>query len=199
MDEVRRIRLPLTRKLAETLRSGEQVLLTGTVYTSRDAGHKRMCEALAAGEPLPFDPQDATIYYVGPSPAKPGQVIGSAGPTTSGRMDAYAPTLMKAGVRGMIGKGARLPEVIDTMKACGGVYFGAIGGAGALLAKCIKRAELIAYEDLGAEALRRLYVEDMPVVVVIDSKGNNLYETGREEYRKACCLRPTEGTAGERT
>ena len=122
--------------------------------------------------------------YVGPTPAKPGQVIGSAGPTTSGRMDAYAPTMMSVGARGMIGKGARLPEVVDAMKKYSGVYFGAIGGAGALLAKCIKSAELIAYEDLGAEALRKLYVEDMPLVVIIDSEGNNLYEIGRKEYLK---------------
>ena len=134
-----------------------------------------MCEALARGEELPFDPTDATIYYVGPTPAKPGQVIGSAGPTTSGRMDAYAPTMMSVGARGMIGKGARLPEVVDAMKKYSGVYFGAIGGAGALLAKCIKEAELVAFEDLGAEALRRLYVEDMPLVVIIDSEGKNLY------------------------
>ena len=178
----KRITLPLTPELARTLHAGDTVLLTGTIYTSRDAGHKRMCESLAKGEPLPFDPTDATIYYVGPTPAKPGQVIGSAGPTTSGRMDAYAPTLMRAGARGMIGKGARLPEVVDAMKECSGVYFGAIGGAGALLAKCIKSAELIAYEDLGAEALRKLWVEDMPLVVIIDSEGNNLYESGRAEY-----------------
>ena len=178
----KKITLPLTRELARTLKAGDSVLLTGTIYTSRDAGHKRMCEALARGEKLPFDPTDATIYYVGPTPAKSGQVIGSAGPTTSGRMDAYAPTLMRAGARGMIGKGARLPEVVKAMKECGGVYFGAIGGAGALLAKCIKRAELIAYEDLGAEALRKLYVEDMPLVVIIDCEGNNLYESGRAAY-----------------
>ena len=157
----KKITLPLTEELAKTLHAGDQVLLTGTIYTSRDAGHKRMCEALAKGEKIPFDPTDATIYYVGPTPAKPGQVIGSAGPTTSGRMDAYAPTMMSVGV-----------------------YFGAIGGAGALLAKCIKKAELIAYEDLGAEALRKLYVEDMPLVVIIDSEGNNLYEEGRAEYLK---------------
>ena len=178
----KKITLPLTRELARTLKAGDSVLLTGTIYTSRDAGHKRMCEALARGEKLPFDPTDATIYYVGPTPAKPGQVIGSAGPTTSGRMDAYAPTLMRAGARGMIGKGARLPEVVKAMKECDGVNFGAIGGAGALLARCIKRAELIAYEDLGAEALRKLYVEDMPLVVIIDCEGNNLYESGRAAY-----------------
>ena len=133
--ERRHITLPLTKELARSLHAGDQVYLTGTIYTSRDAGHKRMCEALARGEQLPFDPTDATIYYVGPTPAKPGAVIGSAGPTTSGRMDAYAPTMMSVGARGMIGKGARLPEVVEAMKKYDGVYFGAIGGAGALLAK----------------------------------------------------------------
>lgn len=185
MSEVKKITLPLTKELAKTLKAGDRVLLSGTIYTSRDAGHKRMCEALARGEELPFDPMDATIYYVGPTPAKPGQVIGSAGPTTSGRMDAYAPTLMKVGIRGMIGKGARLDEVIEAMKENFGVYFGAIGGAGALLAKCIKSSELIAYEDLQSEALRKLYVEDMPLVVIIDSYGNNLYETGPKEYLRS--------------
>ena len=178
----RKITLPLTVELAKTLHAGDEVLVSGVIYTSRDAGHKRMCEALARGEELPFDPTDATIYYVGPTPAKPGQVIGSAGPTTSGRMDAYAPTMMSVGARGMIGKGARLPEVVAAMKKYSGIYFGAIGGAGALRAKCIKSAELIAYEDLGAEALRRLYVEDMPLVVIIDSEGRNLYEEGRRAY-----------------
>ncbi len=178
----KRIQLPLTEELAKTLKAGDTVLLTGYIYTSRDAGHKRMCETLAKGEPLPFDPTDATIYYVGPTPAKPGQVIGSAGPTTSGRMDAYAPTMMSVGARGMIGKGARLPEVIDAMKKYSGVYFGAIGGAGALLAKQIKSSELVAYEDLGAEALRKLYVEDMPLVVIIDCEGNNLYDFGPANY-----------------
>ena len=178
----RHITLPLTEALARSLHAGDTVYLTGTIYTSRDAGHKRMCEALARGEQLPFDPMDATIYYVGPTPAKPGQVIGSAGPTTSGRMDAYAPTMLSVGARGMIGKGARLPEVVEAMKRYGGVYFGAIGGAGALLSRCIKSAELIAYEDLGAEALRKLYVEEMPLVVVIDSEGKNLYEIGRAAY-----------------
>lgn len=177
-----RITLPLTAELAQTLHAGDTVYLTGTVYTARDAGHKRMCEALGRGEKLPFDPKDATIYYVGPTPAKPGQTIGSAGPTTAGRMDAYAPTMMSIGARGMIGKGARLPEVVEAMKQYRGVYFGAIGGAGALLAKCIKKCELIAYEDLGAEALRRLYVEDMPLVVIIDCEGNDLYQLGRAAY-----------------
>lgn len=178
------IRLPLTRELARTLEAGDTVYVTGTIYTSRDAGHKRMCETLERGEKLPFDPQDATIYYVGPTPAKPGQIIGSAGPTTSGRMDAYAPRMMEAGARGMIGKGARLPEVAEAMKKYDGVYFGAIGGAGALLAKCVKACELIAYEDLGAEALRKLYVEEMPLVVIMDSRGGNLYEEGRAAYLK---------------
>ena len=176
------IKLPLTKEVSRTLKAGDTVYLTGEIYTSRDAGHKRMCETLARGEALPFDPMDATIYYVGPTPAKPGAVIGSAGPTTSGRMDAYAPMLMDVGARGMIGKGARLPEVVESIKKNEGTYFGAIGGAGALLAKSVKKSELIAYEDLGTEALRKLYVEDMPLVVIIDSEGRNLYEEGRKEY-----------------
>ena len=176
------ITLPLTEELAKTLKAGDSVYVTGTIYTSRDAGHKRMCEALARGEELPFDPTDATIYYVGPTPAKPGQVIGSAGPTTSGRMDAYAPTMMSVGARGMIGKGKRTKEVVDAMKQYKAVYFGAIGGAGALLAQCIKSAEMIAYEDLGAEALRKLYVENFPTVVIIDAEGNDIYEQGRAAY-----------------
>lgn len=180
----RHITLPLTEETARSLHAGDTVYLTGEIYTSRDAGHKRMCEALARGEELPFDPMNATIYYVGPTPAKPGQVIGSAGPTTSGRMDAYAPVMMSVGARGMIGKGARLPEVVDAMKKYGGVYFGAIGGAGALIAKSIKKCELIAYEDLQSEALRRLWVEDMPLTVIIDSEGRNLYEEGRAAYLK---------------
>ncbi len=192
--ERRKVRLPLTAELARTLHAGDSILLTGTVYTARDAGHKRMCEALSRGESLPFDPENATIYYVGPTPAKPGAVIGSAGPTTSGRMDAYAPTLLSVGVRGMIGKGARLPEVVEAMKKYDGVYFGAIGGAGALLAKCIKSCELIAYEDLGTEALRRLYVEDMPLVVVIDCEGRNLYEEGRRAYLEQRKNRRDPGT-----
>lgn len=178
----KRISLPLTEDVAMSLKAGDEVLLSGVVYTSRDAGHKRMCEALERGEALPFDPQDATIYYVGPAPARPGQIIGSAGPTTSGRMDAYAPRMMEAGVRGMIGKGARLPGVVEAMKRHHAVYFGAVGGAGALLAGCVKEAELIAYEDLGAEALRRLTVEDMPLTVVIDCQGTNLYEEGPKRY-----------------
>ena len=176
------VNLPLTEETAKQLRAGDTVYLTGEVFTARDAGHKRMVELLGRGEPLPFDPLNATIYYVGPSPAKPGQVIGSAGPTTSGRMDAYAPRLLAVGARGMIGKGARSGEVIEAMRKYHGVYFGAIGGAGALLAKCIKKSELIAWEDLQSEALRRLWVEKMPLVVVIDCEGNDLYEQGREAY-----------------
>ena len=177
-----RIIAPCTSADLACLRAGDTVLLSGTVYTARDQAHKRMTQALDAGEKLPFDLTGSAIYYVGPTPERPGQVIGSAGPTTSGRMDAYAPTMMSVGARGMIGKGARLSEVVEAMKKYDGVYFGAIGGAGALLAKCIKKAELIAYEDLGAEALRKLYVEDMPLVVIIDREGNNLYEEGRKEY-----------------
>ena len=176
---------PVTREDLVPLRAGDTVLLSGTVYTARGAAHQRMMELLDRGESLPFPVEGSAIYYVGPTPERPGQVIGSAGPTTSGRMDAYAPTLMSVGARGMIGKGARLPEVVEAMKKYHGVYFGAIGGAGALLAKCIKKCELIAYEDLGAEALRKLYVEEMPLVVIIDSEGRNLYEEGKAAYLAA--------------
>ncbi len=176
------IHTPLTPEMARTLKAGESCLITGTIYTARDAAHKRLCELVAKGEKLPLDIENAIIYFVGPTPAKPGQAIGSAGPTTSYRMDAYSPTLISIGQTGMIGKGKRSQEVIDAMKEHGAVYFGAIGGCGALLSKCIKKAEVIAYEDLGAEAIRRLEVEDFPVVVIIDSEGNNLYQTGREGY-----------------
>lgn len=178
----KKIRLPLTHEKARELRAGESCLLTGVIYTARDAAHKRLCELVEKGEKLPLDVKDAVIYFVGPTPAKPGQAIGSAGPTTAYRMDAYSPTLIALGQTGMIGKGKRSPEVIDAMKTHGAVYFGAIGGCGALLSKCIKKAEVIAYEDLGAEAIRRLEVEDFPVVVVIDSQGSSLYETGRKAY-----------------
>ena len=175
----------MTQEKLKDLRSGDEVLLSGVIYTSRDAGHKRLVEAHQRGEQLPVDLKDATIYFVGPTPAKPGQALGSCGPTTSYRMDAYSPYLIKeCGLTGMIGKGKRNDNVINAMKEYGAVYFGAIGGAGALLAKCIKKCELIAYEDLGAEALRKLYVEDMPLVVIIDSEGNNLYEIGRADYLK---------------
>ena len=152
------------------------------IYTARDAAHKRLCELVAAGKELPMDIRDSIIYFVGPTPAKPGQAIGSAGPTTSYRMDAYSPILIREGQTGMIGKGKRGPEVVNAMKEHGAVYFGAIGGCGALLSKCIQKAEIVAYEDLGAEAIRRLEVVDFPAVVVIDSLGNNLYESGRRDY-----------------
>lgn len=173
---------PLSREDARALRCGESCLITGTIYTARDAAHKRLCELAAKGEPLPFDIEGTIIYFVGPTPAKPGQVIGSAGPTTSYRMDAYSPALIALGQTGMIGKGKRGEAVVDAMRQYGAVYLGAIGGLGALLGKCVKKAEVIAYPDLGAEAVRRLEVENFPVVVVIDSEGNNLYETGRRAY-----------------
>lgn len=176
------ITTPLTREKVRELKSGESVYITGTIYTARDAAHKRLCELVAQGKELPMEIKDAIIYFVGPTPAKPGQAIGSAGPTTSYRMDAYSPTLISIGQTGMIGKGKRSPEVIAAMKEHGAVYFGAIGGCGALLSKCIKKAEIVAYEDLGAEAIRKLEVEEFPVVVIIDSEGNNLYETGRKAY-----------------
>ena len=177
-----KVTAPMTREQARQLKSGDSVLLSGVIYTARDAAHKRLCELVAAGKELPLDMQGATIYYVGPTPAKEGQPIGSAGPTTSYRMDAYSPTLIAQGETGMIGKGKRGPEVVAAMKEHGAVYFGAIGGCGALLSKCVKKAEVIAYEDLGAEAIRRLEVEDLPVTVIIDSQGNNLYEAGRKAY-----------------
>lgn len=176
------IKTPLTREDAKKLRAGDSCLISGVIYTARDAAHKRLCELIDKGEELPLDVKDSIIYFVGPTPAKPGQAIGSAGPTTSYRMDAYSPSLIAIGQTGMIGKGKRGPEVIAAMKEHGAVYFGAIGGCGALLSKCVKKAEVIAYDDLGAEAIRRLEVEDFPVVVVIDSLGNNLYETGRANY-----------------
>lgn len=181
----RRIELPITRESVRNIKSGESLLLSGVIYTARDAAHKRLVELVEKGEELPFDIKNSTIYYVGPTPAKPGQAIGSAGPTTSYRMDAYSPTLIREGETGMIGKGKRSPEVIAAMKEYGAVYFAAIGGAGALLSNCIKSAEIVAYEDLGTEAVRRLVVEDLPVVCVIDCEGNNLYENGRKAYLDA--------------
>ncbi|MBO4383897.1 MAG: Fe-S-containing hydro-lyase [Clostridia bacterium] len=178
----KRIKLPITRENVRDIKSGDACLLSGVIYTARDAAHKRLVELVEKGEKLPFDLKNATIYYVGPTPAKPGSVIGSAGPTTSYRMDAYSPTLIREGETGMIGKGKRSPEVVEAMKKYGAVYFAAIGGAGALLSSCIKSAEIVCYEDLGAEAVRRLVVEDLPVVAVIDAEGNNLYEKGRREY-----------------
>ena len=177
-----RIKAPLTKEAARELRAGDSCLISGKIYTARDAAHKRLCELVEAGKPLPIDIEDGVIYFVGPTPAKPGQAIGSAGPTTSYRMDAYSPTLIALGQTGMIGKGKRGPEVVAAMKEHGAVYFGAIGGCGALLSRCIKSATVVAYEDLGAEAIRVLEVEDFPVVVIIDSEGNNLYESGRCDY-----------------
>lgn len=176
------VQLPLTKEKAATLACGDTVYLSGVLYTGRDAAHKRMAELLAAGKPLPFAVQDAVIYYVGPTPAAPGQVIGSAGPTTSYRMDAYAPALLALGLRGMVGKGRRSPQVIEAMQKAGAVYLGAIGGAGALISRSIQAAEVIAFEDLGPEAIHRLVVKDFPVVVVIDAQGANLYETGPRAY-----------------
>ena len=176
------ITLPLTREKARQLKAGDSCLLSGVIYTARDAAHKRLCALADEGKELPFPVKDATIYYVGPTPAKPGQAIGSAGPTTSYRMDAYSPTLIALGETGMIGKGKRGPEVIAAMREHGAVYFGAIGGCGALLSRCIKSAKVVAYEDLGAEAIRELVVENFPAVVIIDSLGNNLYETGKADY-----------------
>ena len=177
-----KITAPLTREAARNLKAGDSCLISGVIYTARDAAHKRLCELVAEGKELPLDVKDAIIYFVGPTPAKEGQAIGSAGPTTSYRMDAYSPTLIEQGLTGMIGKGKRGPEVVAAMREHGAVYFGAIGGCGALLSKCIKKAEIVAYEDLGAEAIRRLEVEDFPAIVIIDSEGNNLYETGRAAY-----------------
>lgn len=179
---VKRITAPLTAEVARSLQAGDQVLLSGTVYTARDAAHKRLCLLVQDGLPLPFPVEGSVIYYVGPTPARPGEVIGSAGPTTSYRMDAYAPTLIRLGQLGMIGKGKRDAQVVDAMKKAGSVYFGAIGGAGALLARCVRSAEPVCYEDLGAEAIRKLKVEDLPLTVIIDSHGRDLYQTGRAEY-----------------
>lgn len=176
------IKTPLSREQARQLKAGDSCLISGVIYTARDAAHKRLCELAEQGKPLPVDMKDAVIYYVGPTPARPGEAIGSAGPTTSYRMDAYSPLLISLGETGMIGKGKRGPEVIAAMKEHGAVYFGAIGGCGALLGQCVRKAEIVAYEDLGAEAIRRLEVENFPVIVVIDSQGNNLYETGRKAY-----------------
>lgn len=177
-----KITAPMSKEVARSLKAGDSCLISGVIYTARDAAHKRLCELVAEGKELPFPVKDSIIYFVGPTPAKPGQAIGSAGPTTSYRMDAYSPTMIACGQTGMIGKGKRGPEVVAAMKEHGAVYFGAIGGCGALLSKCIKKAEVVAYEDLGAEAIRRLEVEDFPAIVIIDSQGNNLYETGRANY-----------------
>lgn len=177
-----KLETPLTKEKLKRLKAGDEVLLSGTIYTGRDAGHKRLCNLLDEGKELPFDLQDATIFYVGPTPSKPGQVFGSGGPTTSGRMDKFAPRLIKLGMRSMIGKGYRSDEVKQAIIDNTGVYFGAIGGAGAMMSSCIKECKVIAFEDLGPEAIRCLKVKDMPLVVVIDSEGNDQYQIGRNDY-----------------
>ena len=178
------IQAPLLEAEIRDLKAGDYVYITGTLYTARDAAHKRMQEALDRGEGLPFDIKDQVIYYMGPSPAREGRPIGSAGPTTASRMDKYAPRLLDLGLKGMVGKGKRTKEVLDAVIRNGGIYFAAVGGAGALLSKRIRKAEVIAYEDLGTEAVRKLEVENFPVIVVADRFGNNLYETAIQEYQK---------------
>lgn len=176
------ITTPITEEVTKDLHSGDYVYINGTIYVARDAAHKRLMEVLDKGEELPFPIKDATIYYMGPSPAREGRPIGSAGPTTASRMDKYAPRLLDLGQKAMIGKGKRTQEVIDAVVRNKAVYFAAVGGAGALLSKCIKKSELVCYGDLGAEAILKLEVEDFPVIVVVDSEGNNLYETAIKEY-----------------
>lgn len=176
------ITTPITEEISKNLHAGDYVYISGTIYVARDAAHKRMMDVLDRGEELPIDIVDSTIYYMGPSPARERQVIGSAGPTTASRMDKYAPRLLDLGNKAMIGKGKRSPQVIDAIIHNKAVYFAAIGGAGALISKCIKKSEIVCYEDLGAESIRKLEVENFPVIVVIDSEGNNLYETAVKEY-----------------
>lgn len=175
---------PIDEQALISLKAGDRVLISGTIFTARDAAHKRMSEALQKGEDLPFNIKGQTIYYVGPTPAKPGQIIGSAGPTTSGRMDKYTPSLLDRGLKGMIGKGYRSQEVIDSMKKNKAVYFAAIGGSGALIARSIKSMEVIAYEDLGPEAIYKLTVENFPAVVIIDSEGTDWYQVGKEQFKQ---------------
>lgn len=178
----RHITVPVAKEEIQDLRAGDYVYLTGVIYTARDAAHKRMDDALSEGKELPLDIKNQMIYYMGPSPAREGRPIGSAGPTTASRMDKYAPRLLDLGLGGMIGKGKRSQAVRDAIVRNKAVYFAAVGGAGALLSKCIKKADVIAYDDLGTEAIRRLEIEDLPAIVVIDSEGNNLYETAVKEY-----------------
>jgi fumarate hydratase subunit beta len=184
MSEPIRLKTPLTDADVEKLKAGDKVLITGVIYTGRDAAHKRLTDLLKEGKPLPVDLKGQVIYYVGPAPAKPGHAIGSAGPTTSGRMDAYSPRLMEIGLKGMIGKGMRKKEVIEAMKKYKAVYLAATGGAGALLAKSVKKAQIVAYEDLGPEAINRLEVVDFPAIVVNDTKGNDLYQQGMAQYAR---------------
>ena len=181
----RHIKAPLNDDEVKMLKAGDYVYISGTIYTARDAAHKRMYEALLNGHEVPMPLKNNIVYYMGPSPAREGRPIGSAGPTTSSRMDKYAPDLLDLGLKGMIGKGKRSEAVIDSMKKNTAVYFAAVGGAGALLSKCIKKSEVIAYDDLGTEAIRKLYVENLPVITVIDCNGNNLYETAPEKYKRS--------------
>ncbi len=182
MSEIYNLTTPLTEETTRSLKAGDIVYLNGTIFTARDAAHKRLVDLIEAGEELPFDLEGSVIYFVGPTPPKPGDPIGSAGPTTSYRMDSYSPTLLKNGLRGMIGKGKRNQEVKDACKEYGGIYFGATGGAGALLGKQITAAEVIAYPELGPEAVRKITVKDFPVTVINDTFGNDLYQMGREQY-----------------
>jgi len=184
MNEPIRLRAPLSDADVERLKIGDRILINGIIYTGRDAAHKRLFDLLKEGRPLPIDLKGQIIYYVGPTPAKPGQVFGSAGPTTSYRMDAYSPVLIERGLKGMIGKGMRSDSVKEAMKRHKAVYFAATGGAGALLGKRVKKAEIVAYEDLGPEAIRRLEVADLPVIVINDVRGNDLYVEGEKRYRK---------------
>ncbi|MBN2910245.1 Fe-S-containing hydro-lyase [Polycladomyces sp. WAk] len=185
MAAIKKITTPLTYDQVKGLKAGDQVTITGVIFTARDAAHKILVENLKAGNSLPVDFKDQIIYYAGPTPAKPGKVIGSCGPTTSSRMDAYTPTLLGQGLRGMIGKGPRSKEVIESMKNNGAVYFAAIGGAAALIANSIKKVEIVAYPELGPEAIRRMEVVDYPCIVAIDAEGNNLYELGVKQHRAA--------------
>lgn len=185
MEQRIELTTPLSDETIRSLQAGDMAYLSGIIYTGRDAAHKRMCERLEKGEPMPFDFRGATIYYAGPCPAKPGAPIGSVGPTTSGRMDLYSPRLIGEGLKVMIGKGLRSQEVVDAIVKHAGVYFAAIGGAAALMGKCVTSAEVIAFEELGTEAVRKLTVRRLPVIVAIDSRGNNLYESGRLAYRQA--------------
>ena len=202
MSDIIRISAPLDAETARSLRAGQRVLLSGVIYTARDAAHRRLCELLDAGGEPPFPLEGAVIYYCGPAAAPPGRPIGSAGPTTSYRMDSYAPKLIALGLRGMIGKGPRSQPVADAMRAHGAVYFAATGGAGALIAGCVERCEVIAWSDLGAEAVRRLTVRDMPLTCAQDAAGGDLYRSGPEDYIRTAfgcgCLRPArrEGDAG---
>ncbi len=180
----REITAPIDRDTIKTLHAGDYVYISGTIYTARDAAHKRMTETLDAGGDLPLEIKGNVIYYMGPSPAREGRPIGSAGPTTASRMDKYTPRLLDLGMGAMIGKGKRSQTVIDAIVRNGAVYFAAVGGAGAILSKCIKKSEVIAYEDLGTEAIRKLTIENLPVIVVIDAEGNNLYETAFKEYQR---------------